>query len=134
MLLDGGGRTILLVEDEPQLREITSRTLERHGFRALSVGGPDEAVALLKTDAPIALLLTDVVMPGMSGLHLAEAATTIRPALRILFMSGFPRDLWERDEIDPDLALIEKPFEAEALLQKLSDVLNSEPHAVALTP
>ena len=134
MLLDGAGRTILLVEDEPQLREITSRTLERHGFRALTVESPDEAVALLKTDAPIALLLTDVVMPGMSGLHLAEAATTIRPALRILFMSGFPRDLWERDEIDPDLALIEKPFEAEALLQKLSDVLNSEPHAVALTP
>src|SRR6202049_2585479 len=128
------GRTILLVEDEPQLREITSRTLERHGFRPITVESPDEALTLLKTDAQIALLLTDVVMPGMSGLQLAEAATTLRPALRILFMSGFPRDLWERVEIDPDLALIEKPFEAEALLQKLLDVLNSEPHAAALTP
>jgi signal transduction histidine kinase len=133
-LLQGAGRTILLVEDEPQLREITARTLERHGFRPIPVESPDEALTLLETDAQIALLLTDVVMPGMSGLQLAEAAMTLRPALRILFMSGFPRDLWERGDIDPDLALIEKPFAAEALLQKLSDVLDSEPHAVALTP
>jgi two-component system cell cycle sensor histidine kinase/response regulator CckA len=132
VLLQGLGRTILVVEDEPQLREITARTLGRDGFRAITVESPNEAVALLKTDMEIALLLTDVVMPGMSGLQLAETATTLRPSLRILFMSGFPRDLWERGEIDPDLPLIEKPFEPEALLHKLADVLGSEPHAVAM--
>ena len=121
-------RAILVVEDEPQLRKITSRTLERHGFRAITVESAHDALALLKTDAPIALLLTDVVMPGISGLQLAEAATALRPSLRILFMSGFPRDLWERGDIDPDLPLIEKPFEAEGLLHKVAEVLRSEPH------
>jgi signal transduction histidine kinase len=126
MLLEGAGRTILVVEDEPQLREVASRMLERHGFRALTVESPDEALAVLETDSRIALLLTDVVMPGMSGLQLAEKATALYPGLRILFMSGFPRDLWERGEIDPDLPLIEKPFDADALARKLAEVLQSE--------
>jgi signal transduction histidine kinase len=126
MLLEGAGRTILVVEDEPQLREIASRMLERHGFRALTVESPDKALALLETDSRIALLLTDVVMPGMSGLQLAERATALYPALRILFMSGFPRDLWERGEIDPELPLIEKPFDADVLARKLAEVLSAE--------
>jgi two-component system cell cycle sensor histidine kinase/response regulator CckA len=126
-LLRGSGRTILVVEDEPQLREITCRILQRHGFRALTAASPDLALALLEADPQIALLLTDVVMPGMSGLQLAQQATSRYPALRILFMSGFPRDLWERGEIDPELPLIEKPFDAAALLRKIADVLKSEP-------
>jgi hypothetical protein len=60
-------------------------------------------------------------MPGMSGLQLAERATGLRPELRLLFMSGFPRDLWERGELDPELPLIEKPFDADWLLQKVSE-------------
>jgi YesN/AraC family two-component response regulator len=91
-----------------------------------------EAVAVLQGDTPVALLLTDVVMPGMSGLQLAWRAADLRPQLRLLFMSGFPRDLWEQGEIDCDVAIIEKPFDAAELLRKVSEVLN--PDTEAATP
>jgi signal transduction histidine kinase len=130
--IDGMGRTVLLVEDEPQLRQITARTLERHNYRVRAVENAREAVAVLQGDTPVALLLTDVVMPGMSGLQLAWRAADLRPQLRLLFMSGFPRDLWEQGEIDCDVAIIEKPFDAAELLRKVSEVLN--PDTEAATP
>jgi YesN/AraC family two-component response regulator len=71
-------------------------------------------------------------MPGMSGLQLAWRAADLRPQLRLLFMSGFPRDLWEQGEIDCDVAIIEKPFDAAELLRKVSEVLN--PDTEAATP
>jgi signal transduction histidine kinase len=124
--MDGVGRTVLLVEDEPQLRQITARALEHHNYRVRAVETAQEAVAVLQGDTPVALLLTDVVMPGMSGLQLARRAADLRPQLRLLFMSGFPRDLWEQDEIDGDLTIIEKPFDSEQLLRKVSEVLNPD--------
>jgi signal transduction histidine kinase len=124
--LEGAGRTVLLVEDEPQLRQITARTLERQGYRVRAVENGQEAVAVLEGDTPVALLLTDVVMPGMSGLQLARRAADLRPHLRLLFMSGFPRDLWEQGEIGCDLAIIEKPFDAEQLLRTVAVVLNPD--------
>jgi CheY-like chemotaxis protein len=124
MHLEGDGRTVLLVEDEPQLRLITARMLERHEYRVRAVENQSEALRLLESDTPIALLLTDVVMPGMSGPQLAEQATTLRPELRILYMSGFPRDLWERGAIDSNLQLLEKPFDAEQMLRKISLALH----------
>jgi nitrogen-specific signal transduction histidine kinase len=119
----GQGRTVLLVEDEPQLRQVTARILERHDYRLRVADNPHEALAMIRTDDRVELLITDVVMPGMSGLQLAERATAVRPQLRFLFMSGFPRDLWERGEIDRDLPIIEKPFDAELLLRRVSEVL-----------
>jgi two-component system cell cycle sensor histidine kinase/response regulator CckA len=89
-------------------------------------------LAVLQEDTPVALLLTDVVMPGMSGLQLAQRAADLRPQLRLLFMSGFPRDLWEQGEIDSDLTIIEKPFDAEQLLRKVSEVLNPDIEEVTL--
>jgi signal transduction histidine kinase len=127
----GAGRTVLLVEDEPQLREITARTLERQGYRVRAVENGQEAVAVLEGDTPVALLLTDVVMPGMSGLQLAQRAADLRPHLRLLFMSGFPRDLWEQGEIGCNLTIIEKPFDAEQLLRKVSAVLNPDSEEAA---
>jgi CheY-like chemotaxis protein len=129
--IDGVGRTVLLVEDEPELRQITARTLERHGYRVRAVENAQEALAVLEGDTPVALLLTDVVMPGMSGLQLAWRAADLRPQLRLLLMSGFPRDLWEQGEINCDLIIIEKPFDAEQLLRKVSEVLNPDTEEVA---
>jgi signal transduction histidine kinase len=123
----GQGRTVLLVEDEPQLRQVTARILEHHNYRLLVAENPHEGLAVLRAEERVELLITDVVMPGMSGLQLAERATAVRPHLRFLFMSGFPRDLWERGEIDRDLPIIEKPFDAEQLLRRVSEVLASEP-------
>jgi CheY-like chemotaxis protein len=122
--LEGDGQTVLVVEDEPQLRQITARMLEAHQYHVCAVENPQEALSILESNAPVALLLTDMVMPGMSGAQLAERANILRPQLRILYMSGFPRDLWERGEIDPDLLLVEKPFDAEQLLRKISMALS----------
>jgi CheY-like chemotaxis protein len=124
---EGAGRTVLLVEDEPQLRQVTGRILEHHSYRLRMADNPHEALAMIRADDRVELLITDVVMPGMSGLQLAEKATAVRPQLRFLFMSGFPRDLWERGEIDKDLAIIEKPFDAEQLLRRVSEILATEP-------
>jgi CheY-like chemotaxis protein len=131
-MIDGVARTVLLVEDEPQLRQITARTLERHNYRVRAVENAQEALAVLQGGTPVALLLTDVVMPGMSGLQLARRAADLRPQLRLLFMSGFPRDLWEQGEIDSDLTIIEKPFDAEQLLRKVCEVLNPDIEEVTL--
>ena len=124
---EGAGRTVLLVEDEPQLRQVTGRILEQHNYRLRMADNPHEALAMIRADDGVELLITDVVMPGMSGLQLAEKATALRPQLRFLFMSGFPRDLWERGEIDKDLPIIEKPFDAEQLLRRVSEILATEP-------
>ena len=123
---EGAGRTVLLVEDEPQLRQVTGRILEHHKYRLRVADNPHDALAMIREDDRIELLITDVVMPGMSGLQLAEKAMAVRPNLRFLFMSGFPRDLWERGEIDRDLTIIEKPFDAEQLLRRVSEVLARE--------
>jgi len=124
---DGAGRTVLLVEDEPQLRKITARILERHNYRLRVAENPHDALAMIREDARVELLLTDVVMPGMSGLQLAEQAACLRPHLRLLFMSGFPRDLWERGEVDHDLVVLEKPFDSGQLLQRVSEALSQHP-------
>jgi CheY-like chemotaxis protein len=124
---DGAGRTVVLVEDEPQLRQITARILERHNYRLRVAESPHDALAMIREDARVELLLTDVVMPGMSGLQLAEQAASLRPHLRLLFMSGFPRDLWERGEIDRDLVILEKPFDSGQLLQRVSEALSQHP-------
>jgi CheY-like chemotaxis protein len=116
-------QTILVVEDEPQVRQLTQRILQNHGYRVLTVEHSPDALTLLENDPEIDLLLTDMVMPQLSGLQLAEKARSLRPGLRILYMSGYPRDLWERGEIDPNLPLLEKPFDASTLLGRVADAI-----------
>jgi signal transduction histidine kinase/CheY-like chemotaxis protein len=123
---DGGGRTVLVVEDEPQLRQVATRILERQNYRVCAPESSEAALAVLRGKAPLALLLTDVVMPGISGLQLAEEAARLRPQLNVLFMSGFPRDLWERGAIDENLAIIEKPFDSQDLLRRVFEVVSPD--------
>jgi CheY-like chemotaxis protein len=123
-LVLGVGQTVLLAEDQAQLRAVTSRILERSGFTVRAVGAASEAVDLLATSHPFSLLLTDMVMPGMSGLQLAERAAALRPGLPIVFMSGFSRGMWESAEAGSGGRILRKPFDADQLLRRVGEALS----------
>ncbi|HEY4100449.1 MAG TPA: response regulator [Gemmatimonadales bacterium] len=121
-----GTETILLVEDEEAVRSVVRQALDRHGYKVLVA--PDGAAAigiLTASDQPVHLLITDVVMPGLSGRQLAEQFATMRPAARILFMSGYTTDAVVRHGVlDPGIAYLQKPFSPAALLRKVRQVLD----------
>src|SRR2546426_2639454 len=110
--------TILLVEDEQTLRELTRILLCRAGYIVLDAANGEEALELLeRPEAQVALLLTDLGMPGISGRELAKRVRARRPGVRVLYSSGYPKDvLLGRGKIDPGVSLIEKPYSELALL------------------
>jgi PAS domain S-box-containing protein len=116
------GRTILLVEDEEPVRRVAARCLERAGYRVLAVADGEDALRIAAATPKIDLLLTDVVMPGMSGPRLADHLRAARPSLPVLFMSGFSRDLPE-SLAPPPGALLQKPFTPERLAARVAEVL-----------
>jgi CheY-like chemotaxis protein len=120
------GDTILLVEDEEAVRRFTKRVLERDGYRVLEAATPEEALACAEGGEPLSLLLTDVVMPRMSGGQLADRLKKTHPDLPVLFMSGYPSKLVMPDgSIDPSIPLISKPFTAAQLTQIVQRILRS---------
>jgi PAS domain S-box-containing protein len=123
----GGVETVLLVEDEEDLREAVARMLESHGYQVHMAANGRAAMALLRTiEDPIQLLLTDVVMPEMLGKELAEQVASLRPGVRILFMSGFAQPvLGPTGTLGPDVALLEKPFTEAALLAMVRSVIDA---------
>ena len=120
----GGGRRVLVVEDEALVREAVREALERSGYRALLAGDGAEAAALVQADAgPIDLLLCDVVMPGQDGRTVARRLQALRPGLRVLFMSGYDEGaIAQGGEVDAAVAFLEKPFTREQLAAKLAEV------------
>jgi PAS domain S-box-containing protein len=124
------GETILLCEDEPAVRELTRRVLTRNGYHVLTTPNGDDALAILRShDGRIDLLLTDVVMPRMLGKELVRRAQEIKPDIHVLYMSGYARAvITPEDTLDPNLALIEKPFTERSLLAKVRDVLEGKQH------
>lgn len=111
-----GTGTILVVEDEEALREVTTRVLERAGYHVLVAANGDEALELAADAVRIDLLLTDVVMPRMSGPEVARRLARQHPDLTVLYMSGHARDqLAPRGVLDPDVRLLSKPFTPEEL-------------------
>jgi nitrogen-specific signal transduction histidine kinase/ActR/RegA family two-component response regulator len=120
-----GWETILLVEDEGSLRAIAGEILEEHGYRVIQAASASEAIEIAAGHpAPIHLLLTDVVMPGMNGRALAESLVAARPALKVLFMSGYTDDvIAHRGVLEAGTLLIEKPFSALALLGRVRAAL-----------
>src|SRR5918992_643257 len=123
----GGGETILIVEDEDAMREVTRRILTRHGYDVIvAVGGP-EAIAIAEGRASrIDLLLTDVVMPQMLGKEVADRMVGIRPDVRVLYMSGYAQPvLASEGTLDAGVTLIEKPFTEPVLLTKVREVLDA---------
>ncbi len=122
-----GSETILLVEDDEPVRAVIGTMLEGNGYRVLSARDARDAIAILDgTCDDIQLLLTDVVMPGLTGPELAEQAQAGCPGLDVLFMSGYSEGS-ERlvSSEDSTVALIQKPFSGEQLLSKLREVLRA---------
>ncbi len=126
-----GTETILLVEDEAPVRSITRQLLQRNGYTVLEASDGQTALALVDAaqhGRHVDLLLTDVIMPGMSGRELAAELMARRPALRVLFMSGYTDDAVVRHGmLEPGLAYLEKPFRPPTLLRKVREVLQTTP-------
>jgi two-component system, cell cycle sensor histidine kinase and response regulator CckA len=123
-----GRETILLVEDETNLRELTARLLTDLGYRVLSAPGPLEALALCDdpSGGPIDLLLTDVVMPEMNGRQLADQVRSQSAATRVLFMSGYTQDaVAERGVNTAGMPFLAKPFSLAALSARVREVLRA---------
>ncbi len=122
-----GWETILLVEDEDLVRKVLSRMLALNGYTVLEAAiGPEALRINQEHQAPIQLLLTDVVMPGMSGPKLAEALVPLRPGMKVLYMSGHTENaIVHHGVLEPGIAFIQKPFRHSALLQKVREVLSS---------
>jgi PAS domain S-box-containing protein len=119
------GARILVVEDDRLVRGATCRTLRQAGFQVTEASGGDEVLGLQRGGlAAPQLLLTDVVMPGMNGRQVAEAARAAWPGLRVLFMSGYAQDIIvHHGVVDAGLELLEKPFTSEALLARVRAAL-----------
>ncbi|MEN3304143.1 MAG: hypothetical protein V7603_345 [Micromonosporaceae bacterium] len=122
-----GGETILVVEDEPALREVTRRILTRNGYHVLTAGnGPEALKTAEHTTEQIHLLLTDVIMPHMLGKELATTIRDLRPNIRVLYMSGYAQPvLASQGTLDPGVTLVEKPFSEPTLLDKIRDTLDT---------
>ena len=120
------GETVLVVEDEAALREVTRRILARNGYQVITAASGPEAVEIARSyQGEIHLLVTDVVMPHMLGKEVAEQVLLIKPGAEVLFMSGYARPvLASQGRLEPGVALVEKPFSEADLLAKVGQVLN----------
>jgi two-component system cell cycle sensor histidine kinase/response regulator CckA len=123
--IGGGTETLLLVEDEPAVREFVKLTLERRGYRLLVAGSPLEALAVIEGHTgPIDLLVSDVVMPGMSGPELGRRIAESRSDVQSLFLSGYTHELVHRGgRLDSEANFLSKPFTGDELARKVEEVL-----------
>jgi PAS domain S-box-containing protein len=123
----GGNETILLVEDEAALGTIAAEMLETSGFRVLTASDGFAALAMARSAAAVDLLLTDVVMPGMSGRDLADRLRELRPGLRVLFMSGYSDEIVGRHgTLEAGERLLQKPFSIAQLLESVRGALDRD--------
>jgi CheY-like chemotaxis protein len=122
----GGNETVLLAEDEGVVRDLMSELLQGAGYHVLEAQSGRAALEVAEAFAePIHLLLTDVIMPGMSGRELAGKIAARRPETRVLYVSGYTRDLIAQQGIlEPGVHLLQKPFDPDVLLQKIREVLD----------
>jgi CheY-like chemotaxis protein len=123
----GGGETILLVDDEPQVRGFVRRALEDQGYRVLEAGTVEEALSIgAAFEGRIHLLLTDVVLPGQNGPHLAARLAPVRPEMRILYMTGYADDaIVDRGVLSAGQSLLVKPFTSLGLAHGVKKALRS---------
>ncbi len=123
-----GAGTILLVEDDDLVRQVTTATLENLGYTPLVATGPEEALRLCaEAGAEIKLMLADVVMSGMTGAELRDRARALLPRLKTLFMSGYTSQIIAKHGVlNKGIHFIQKPFSIEELGQKIAETLRSE--------
>ncbi len=117
--------TVLVVDDEEDLRDIIRRMLDRRGFAALVAGDSQQAIAACREHpGEIDILVTDLGLPGVSGSDLAREATELRPGMQVVYISGLPKDIAVADGlIDEDALLVKKPFSTESLIEALRSVI-----------
>ncbi len=122
-----GAETILLVEDEEALRHLTTRILQSAGYTVLAAGNGGEALRLLERyEGPVHLMLTDVVLPGLSGPDLATRLAGARPHMKVLYTSGYTDDTILRHRVLDNVAqFVSKPFTVAELTRKVRDLLDS---------
>jgi two-component system cell cycle sensor histidine kinase/response regulator CckA len=125
-----GSETILLVEDQPQVRELARMVLSEKGYTVLVSSSPEDAEnACAKHDAEIHLLLTDLIMPGITGRELAKRLTARHPKMRVLYMSGYTFGIttqagMQSGLLEDGVAFLQKPFTPSALSEKVREVLD----------
>jgi PAS domain S-box-containing protein len=121
-----GMETVLLVEDEGSLRSVVGNTLRTNGYAVLDAPDGKTAIELAESlETPIDLLLTDVILPGISGRDIADQLQLSHPSMKVIYMSGYTDEfIAEHGIIDPDIVLLEKPFPMSALLENVREVLD----------
>jgi CheY-like chemotaxis protein len=121
----GGRETVLLVEDEESVRALTRRVLHAKGYEVLEAASGAEALALVaRHTGPLHLLVTDVVMPRMSGRELATRLAEVRPGVKVLYVSGYTDDAVVRHGVlEAGAMFLQKPFSPDALARKVRDAL-----------
>lgn len=124
-MADPSSHTVLVVEDEEVVRRIVSEILEVGGYEVLTaVNGPDALAQVLEHEGDIELMLTDIVMPGMSGRELAERIARSRPETKVIFMSGYTAEIkGHEDSLALESRFIQKPFSMDSLTALVRDVL-----------
>jgi DNA-binding response OmpR family regulator len=128
---EGGGETILVVEDDERLRAMLRRTLAAHGYRVLEAGAPGEARAVVAHRPPPALLVTDVILPEGNGVDLARELARRWPHVPVVFISGYAGDhLSALEPLPPGARFLPKPFTPEALLAEVREALRREARAL----
>ena len=124
----GGSETVLLVEDEESVRELVRETLKTRGYRVIEAS---DGIAGMRVSEEyqgnIEILITDVVMPGMSGRELAKRVAAARPNIRVLYLSGYTEDaIIHEGALEPGTGFLQKPFTLQVLARKVREVLQGE--------
>jgi two-component system cell cycle sensor histidine kinase/response regulator CckA len=123
----GGSETVLLVEDESSVRQLVRETLEAGGYKLLEAEDGETALRIAAGhDGPIDILITDVVMPGISGQELSRQLCLADPGLKVLYLSGYTEDSIILDgALETGTAFLQKPFTLQTLSRKVREVLRS---------
>lgn len=121
-------QTILVMDDEPEIRKLVTAMLAKAGYRVFSADTGENAVRMFRQHPDTVLLLTDVVAPGMSGPQLADEIAAINPDIKVLFMSGYDStQVVQRYVVEKGYSLLVKPFTMEGLERKVNEILARTP-------
>jgi PAS domain S-box-containing protein len=120
----GAGQTVLVVEDSAEVRMFLIATLQVHGYRALEAENGEVGLALIEQHPEIALMVSDIVLPGIDGPALVERARQLRPTLKVLFMTGYaPNAAMRQGILEAGIELLSKPFTVETVLHRVNEML-----------
>src|SRR5262249_35657438 len=121
-----GPATVLVVEDQPEVRDLAAMALEEDGYNVLQAGSGEEALGVAeKYSGRIDLMITDAIMPGMNGRELADRLTPVRPGMRVMYVSGYTADIIAREGvIEPHVNYLPKPYTSGTLTAKVREVLS----------